>query len=88
MRGAEDTSAKLVELRETKTFGSLDQYDGRVRDVHAHFNDRSRDENIAFPALTLLHSLFFLQRFHFSVQYFYRCIFKYFPFQARRLCFH
>ena len=45
-RSAADTPAQLMDLRQPKSFRMLDHHDGRVRNIHAHLDDRSRDQDL------------------------------------------
>ena len=49
-----------MQLRQTELFGVLDQHQGRVRHVHADFNDRSGDQDLdPIFAKCVHHSLLF-----------------------------
>ena len=65
---ATDATAQLVELRETEAVGVLHDHDGRVRDVHAHLDDRGGDQNLRLVIMESLHDLLFLGRWQAAVQ--------------------
>ena len=65
---AADASAKLVKLRQAEAFGVLDDHDRGVRNVHADFDDRGRDQHIDFAAAEIFHDLFFFVAAHAAVQ--------------------
>src|SRR5271169_3860732 len=57
---AADASTQLVQLREAKAFGVLDDHDRGVRNVDADFDDCGGHENVDLIAAEFLHDLFFL----------------------------
>src|SRR5580704_10449178 len=54
-RAAADAPAKLVKLSEAKAIGMLDHHYGRVRDIHADFDNRGGDQNLQLVAAEALH---------------------------------
>ena len=65
---APDPSAQLVKLREAEPLRVLDDHHRRLRDVHPHFDDRGRDEQLEVAPLEPPHRLFLLRRLHPAVQ--------------------
>ena len=55
LRSPSDTSAQLVELRQTEPFRILyDHYRG-IRNIHSHFYDRGRDQDVSPPGGECIH---------------------------------
>ena len=50
-----------MQLREPEALGLLDQHHGRVRHVHAHFDNRGRNQNLHPTAFEFLHGRFFFR---------------------------
>gem|GEM_PF-7134704 len=62
-----DSSAELMELRETKTFRSSYTHDSRIGNIDPDFYDGSGREDLNFVFLEFFHDIFFLGGFHLSV---------------------
>src|SRR5208337_5593558 len=58
-RAAPDTSAQLVELRQSEAVGVLDHHDGRVGNIDADFDHGGRDQNFNLALLEFAHHVFF-----------------------------
>ena len=68
MFAASDAPAELVELGESEPVGILDDHDGGVGHVDAHFDDGCRDEHVRPAIFEIAHDLFFFGGFHFPVE--------------------
>src|SRR5688572_1914543 len=64
---APDTSAQLVELRQAKMVGAIDEHRVRVRNVEPRFDDHGRDENVQLSSHELAHHLFEVALAHLAV---------------------
>ena len=62
-----NTSAQLVQLRETKALGIEDDHNRGIGHIHTHFNDRCGYENLRLPLQEPLHLCFFLLGLHLAV---------------------
>jgi len=62
VRAAPDAPAKLVQLREAKAVGILDDHDGGVGNVDANLDDGRSDQNIEFVVAESAHGLVLLCR--------------------------
>jgi len=65
---AADAPAKLVELREAEAIGVFDHHDGRVRDIHADFDDGGGDEDERFLPAEAFHDGFLFFVFQAAVE--------------------
>ena len=66
----------LVELGQAEAFGAVDEYDRRIGDVDADFDDARRDQELDIPFLKGLHDGFFLFAGHTAVDEAARALFE------------
>ncbi len=61
---AADAPTQLVQLRQAEAFGMLHHHDGRLRDIHAHFDHRGGDQHLGFAGFEFRHRIVALRPFH------------------------
>ena len=61
------TPSQLVQLRQAKPFGILDDHHRSVRHIHAHLDDRGRHHDLRLVAKKTLHLFLLLRRFHLAM---------------------
>ena len=68
MRAAAHAPAQLVQLRQTKALGVLDDHQGGVGHVNSHLDYRGADQNLDFSLFEALHDGAFFIGSHAAVQ--------------------
>ena len=64
----EVTATQLVQLRETETFGMLDDHDRRVGNINPHFDHSGRNQDLYLVGLKLSHDSSFFVWSHLAVK--------------------
>ena len=71
MLSTTDTSAELMKLCKTETFGIFNHHDRGIWHVDTDFDNCRWNENLYFVCCKTLHDLVFFRGFHFTVKIFY-----------------